>query len=58
MSLAEFFTTGDTALIEAAEEGHLEVVKVLIEAKADVNHDGLEGMPKPKSSCKGLVVRL
>ena len=58
MSLAEFFTTGDTALTMAAKEGHLEVVKVLIEAKADVNQKSNYGMPKHKSGCKGLVVRL
>ena len=58
MSLAEFFTTEDTALIWAARGGHLEVVKVLTEAKADVNQKGNGGMSKHKSGCTGLVVRL
>ena len=44
MSLAEFFTTGWTALIWAAYKGHLEIVKVLIEANADVNQKDNDGM--------------
>ena len=49
MSLAEFFTTGETALMRAAKGGHPEVVKVLIEANADVDQKNNYGMPKHKS---------
>ena len=41
---------GATALMDAAENGHLEVVRVLLEAGADQNAARQNGQP-PQAAC-------
>jgi len=49
---AQSFTTGTTALLNAAEEGHVEVVRFLIAARANLNerdHSGDTALKKAAS---------